>query len=88
VNVGGTFDNQRVTGQASVDRATVSIYLGDQRVMLSNLHGSILFNSQQAQIDRPLEGTIEGGHFSVTGGAQLDGFDVSPVPLQHQRHRA
>ena len=77
VNVGGTFDNQRVTGQASVDRATVSIYLGDQRVMLSNLHGSILFNSQQAQIDRPLEGTIEGGHFSVTGGAQLDGFDVS-----------
>jgi len=77
VNVGGTYENQRVTGQASVDRATVSVYLGDQRITLSNLHGSILFNARQAQIDRPLEGTIGGGAFSVTGGAQLDCFDVS-----------
>ncbi|HEX3084853.1 MAG TPA: translocation/assembly module TamB domain-containing protein, partial [Pyrinomonadaceae bacterium] len=77
VNVGGTYENQRVTGQASVDRATVSVYLGDQRITLSNLHGSILFNAHQAQIDKPLEGTIGGGPFSVTGGAQLDGFDVS-----------
>jgi translocation and assembly module TamB len=77
VNVGGTFENQRVTGQASVDRATISVYLGDQRITLSNLHGSILFNAHQAQIDKPLEGTIGGGGFTVTGGAQLDGFDVS-----------
>lgn len=77
VNVGGTYENQRVTGQASVDGATVSVYLGDQRVTLSNLHGSILFNAHQAQIDKPLEGTIGGGKFSVTGGAQLNGFDIS-----------
>jgi translocation and assembly module TamB len=77
VNVGGTYENQRVTGQASVDGATVSVYLGDQRVTLSNLHGSLIFNAHQAQIDKPLEGTIGGGKFSVTGGAQLDGFDVS-----------
>jgi translocation and assembly module TamB len=77
VNVGGTYENQRVTGQASVDGATVSVYLGDQRVTLSNLHGSIIFNAHQAQIDKPLEGTIGGGKFSVTGGAQLNGFDIS-----------
>jgi translocation and assembly module TamB len=77
VNVGGTYENQRVTGQASVAGATVSVYLGDQRVMLSNLKGSILFNAQQAQIERALEGTIGGGSFSVTGGARLDGFSVS-----------
>ena len=77
VNVGGTYENQRVSGQASVDRATVSVYLGDQRITLSNLHGSILFNAHQAQIDKPLEGTIGGGNFTVTGGAQLDGFDIS-----------
>jgi translocation and assembly module TamB len=77
VNVSGTYENQRVTGQASVDRATISVYLGDQRITLSNLHGSILFNAHQAQIDTPIEGTIGGGKFTVTGGAQLDGFDVS-----------
>ncbi len=77
VNVGGTYENMRVTGQASVAGATVSVYLGDQRITLSNLQGSILFNAHQAQIDRTLEGTIGGGKFSVTGGAQLDGFKLA-----------
>jgi translocation and assembly module TamB len=77
VNVGGTYENMRVTGQASVANATVSVYLGDQRITLSNLKGSILFNAKQAQIDRALEGTIGGGNFTVTGGAQLDGFKVA-----------
>ncbi|HYX30014.1 MAG TPA: translocation/assembly module TamB domain-containing protein, partial [Pyrinomonadaceae bacterium] len=76
VTVGGTYENQRVTGQASMAGATVSVYLGDQRVTLSNLKGSILFNAQQAQIET-LEGTLGGGKFTVTGGAQLDGFSVS-----------
>ena len=77
VNVGGTYENTRVTGQASVANATVSVYLGDQRITLSNLQGSILFNAHQAQIDHALEGTIGGGKFTVTGGAQLDGFKVA-----------
>lgn len=77
INVGGTYENQRVTGQASVAGATVSVYLGDQRVMLSNLQGSIIFNAHQAQIEDTLKGTIEGGKFTVTGGAQLAGFKVS-----------
>jgi translocation and assembly module TamB len=77
VNVGGTYENMRVTGQASVANATVSVYLGDQRITLANLQGSILFNAHQAQIDRTLKGTIGGGNFTVTGGAQLDGFKVA-----------
>jgi translocation and assembly module TamB len=77
VNVGGTYENMRVTGQASVANATVSVYLGDERIALSNLQGSILFNAHQAQIDRALEGTIGGGRFTVTGGAQLDGFKIA-----------
>jgi translocation and assembly module TamB len=76
VNVGGTYENQRVTGRASVAGATVSVYLGDQRVTLSNLEGAILFNAHQAQIEK-LEGLLGGGKFTVTGGAQLDGFSVS-----------
>src|SRR5262249_17834234 len=76
VTIGGTYENQRVTGLASVSGATVSVYLGDQRVTLSNLDGRILFNAHQAQIEN-LKGTLEGGPFTVTGGAQLDGFAVS-----------
>ncbi len=76
VTVGGTYENQRVTGQATMAGATVSVYLGDQRVTLSNLKGSILFNARQAQIET-LAGTLGGGAFTVTGGAQLDGFSIS-----------
>lgn len=80
VTVGGTYENTRVTGRASVTGASVSIYLGDQRVALSNLNGAILFNAKQAQIEK-LEGTIGGGKVSATGGAQLSGLSISQFLL-------
>jgi len=76
VNVGGTYENQRVTGRASVNGATVSVLLGDQRIQLANLDGVILFNSSQAQIEK-LTGTLGGGKIRASGGAQLAGFSVS-----------
>ena len=76
VNVGGTYENQRVTGRASVSGASISVYLGDQRVTLSNLVGTVLFNARQAQIEK-LEGTLGGGKITASGGAQLSGFTVS-----------
>lgn len=76
INVGGTYENQRVTGRASVNGASVSVLLGDQRIQLANLDGVILFNSSQAQIEK-LNGTLGGGKISATGGAQLSGFSVS-----------
>ncbi|MDX6443369.1 MAG: translocation and assembly module TamB [Blastocatellia bacterium] len=76
INVGGTYENQRVTGRASVNGASVSILMGDQRIQLANLDGVILFNSSQAQIEK-LTGTMGSGTISATGGAQLSGFSVS-----------
>jgi translocation and assembly module TamB len=76
INVGGTYENQRVTGRASVNQASVSVLLGDQRIQLANLDGVILFNSSQAQIEK-LTGTMGGGQIDATGGAQLSGFSVS-----------
>lgn len=76
VNVGGTYENPRVTGRASVNGASISVLLGDQRITLANLEGVILFNSTQAQIER-LEGTLGGGKISATGGARLAGFNFS-----------
>jgi translocation and assembly module TamB len=80
VMVGGTYENTRVTGRASVSGASVSIYLGDQRVALSNLNGAILFNAKQMQIEN-LKGTIGGGQISATGGAQLSGLSISQFLL-------
>src|SRR5207253_3103492 len=76
INVGGAYENPRVTGRASISGASVSLLLGDQRLTLSNLNGAILFNARQAQIER-LEGTLGGGKVTVTGGAQLAGFALS-----------
>ena len=76
INVGGTYENQRVTGRASVNGASISVLLGDQRITLANLTGVILFNARQAQIEK-LEGTLGGGKVTATGGAQLSGFSIS-----------
>lgn len=80
VTVGGTYENTRITGRASVTGASVSIYLGDQRVALSNLNGAVLFNAKQMQIEK-LTGTIGGGQISATGGAQLSGLSISQFLL-------
>jgi translocation and assembly module TamB len=76
INVLGTYENQRVTGRASVNGASVSVLLGDQRIQLANLEGVVLFNSSQAQIEK-LTGTLGGGKIEATGGAQLSGFSVT-----------
>jgi translocation and assembly module TamB len=76
INVGGTYENQRVTGRASVNGASVSVLLGDQRLQLANLEGVILFNATQAQIEK-LTGTLGGGKIEATGGAQLAGFSFT-----------
>ena len=76
VNLGGTYENPRLTGRASVNGGSVSVLLGDQRITLSNLDGAIVFNSSQAQIER-FNATIGPGKITVTGGAQLSGFSFS-----------
>jgi translocation and assembly module TamB len=76
INVGGTYENQRVTGRASLRNASVSVFLGNQSLKLANLQGSILFNSSQAQIES-LKGTLGGGTITASGGARLEGFSIA-----------
>lgn len=85
INVGGTYENQRVTGRASVNGASISVLLGDQRITLANLTGVILFNARQAQIEK-LEGTLGGGKVTATGGAQISGFSISQFLLNIRGH--
>ncbi len=80
INVGGTYEDQRVTGRASVNGASVSVLVGDQRLQLSNLDSIVRFNSSQAQIEK-LTGKLGGGDIDATGGAQLSGFSVTQFLL-------
>lgn len=73
VRVGGTFEQPRFNGSASVAGASVSTLVSDQRLSFQNVKGRVLFNANQAQIDS-LTGTLGGGRVSATGGALLSGF--------------
>lgn len=76
VRINGTFEAPRMIGTASVNNASVSVLLGNERWTIANLRAAIRFTANQAQIDS-LNGTLGGGRVSATGGALLDGFTVS-----------
>ncbi len=72
IRVTGTYERPRLNGTASLTGASVSILLGNERWMISNLRSLVRFTADQAQIES-LTGTMGGGRLSVTGGALLDG---------------
>src|SRR5215213_5562267 len=76
VRINGTFEAPRMLGTASLNNASVSVLLGNERWTVANLRASLRFTANQAQIDS-LEGTIGGGRVSATGGALLEGFTVA-----------
>ena len=86
INVGGTYENQRVTGRASLRNASVAVFLGNQRLQLANLQGAILFNSSQAQIES-LTGTLGGGSIRASGGARIEGFSITQFLFNVQANK-
>ena len=83
VNIRGTFEDPRVLGTASLNNASVSVLMGNDRWTVANLRAALRFTSNQAQIDS-LNGTLGGGRVSATGGALLDGFTVSAFRINVQ----
>jgi translocation and assembly module TamB len=75
VRVIGSYEQPRLTGTASLTGASVSVLLGNERWMISNLKSTLRFTSDQAQIET-LTGTLGGGRINVTGGALLDGISL------------
>jgi translocation and assembly module TamB len=76
VRINGTYEDPRVIGTASLNNASVSVLIANDRWTVANLKAALRFTANQAQIDS-LEGTIGGGRVSATGGALLEGFTVS-----------
>ncbi len=83
VRINGTFEDPRVIGTASVNSASVSVLLGNDRWTVANLRAALRFTANQVQIDS-LNGTIGGGRVTATGGALLEGFTVSAFRINLQ----
>jgi translocation and assembly module TamB len=76
IRIGGSFEDPRLIGTASLAGASVSVLLGNERWTVANLSTLIRFTANQAQIDS-LTGTLGGGRVQASGGALLEGFAVS-----------
>lgn len=73
IRLGGTYEQPRLTGVASVMNASFAIFLTDQSLTVSNVKGQIRFDANRAQIEN-LTGMLGGGMVTITGGALLEGF--------------
>ena len=73
VRVSGTYESPRVTGTASVNGGSFATLVGDQRLNLTNIKGSLRFDANRAQIES-LTGNLGGGKIVASGGASLEGF--------------
>ena len=83
INLRGTFEDPRVQGTASVNNASVSVLIGNERWTVANLRAGLRFTANQAQLDSA-SGTIGGGRVTASGGALLDGFTVSAFRVNLQ----
>jgi translocation and assembly module TamB len=80
VRVGGTYEQPRLSGTASVAGASIATLIGDERLTLANVKGLVRFNSDRAQIDT-LTATLGGGRVTASGGALLEGFTLARFRL-------
>lgn len=68
VRLTGTNADSRLQGSATTENASIATFVGTDRFTFDRLNGRILFNSNQAQIER-MTGFLGGGQFTATGGA-------------------
>jgi translocation and assembly module TamB len=71
VRLAGTGDKPRLNGAATLDNATFTAIISNERTTFTNIKGRVLFNTNQAQIER-LEGRLGGGSITASGGVLLD----------------
>src|SRR5205085_1318072 len=71
IRVTGQNKTARLNGEAIAQSASVSTFVGSERLTFERIKGRILFTSNQAQIDE-LTGFLGGGKVNISGGAQLN----------------
>lgn len=73
VRITGSYEEPRLTGTATLKDASLAPFVANQRLYVSNINASVIFNQNQAQIQN-LTGRLGGGRVTATGGALLVGF--------------
>lgn len=67
VRLTGPNSDSRLQGSANAENASIAAFVGSDRFTFDRLNGRVLFNSNQAQIER-MTGFLGGGQFTATGG--------------------
>jgi hypothetical protein len=90
VRINGTFEDPRMIGTASLNNASVSVLLGNDRWTVANLRAALRFTANQAQIDslerndRRRSRLGHGWRFA----RRVYGFCVSRQPSRRRRYGA
>ncbi len=76
----GPSSTARLSGTAAVDNASVSTFVGSDRITFDRIKTNIIFTSNQAQIEQAT-GYLGGGKFVASGGALLSGLQLKEFRL-------
>lgn len=80
VRLTGPNATARLNGAADFQNASISAFVGSERVSFQRVQGRVIFTSNQAQIEN-LSGFLGGGRFTASGGALLNGFKLQAFRL-------
>lgn len=80
VRLTGPNATARLNGEADFQNASISAFVGSERVSFQRVEGKVIFTSNQAQIQE-LTGFLGGGRFTASGGALLDGLTLQAFRL-------
>lgn len=80
VRVTGSHADARLTGTAQVENASVSTFVGSERLNFNRINGRVLFTSNQAQIEQAV-GYLGGGKVVASGGALVEGLRLERFRL-------
>ncbi len=70
VRLSGPNATAKLVGSADINNASVSAFVGTERLTLQRVRGRVLFTSDQAQIEQ-LSGFLGGGRVTASGGIVL-----------------
>lgn len=81
VAAGGSYEDPRLSGTASIAGGSLAALVGTQNLQLSNVKGTVRFNADQAQIES-LTGNLGGGRVNASGGMLLTGLNPFTFSLR------
>jgi translocation and assembly module TamB len=80
VRLTGVNKESRLSGSASVDKASVSAFVSSERLNFERISGNIIFTSNQAQLENAV-GYLGGGKVTGSGGALIENLKLKQFRL-------